>query len=90
MKHIGLLTSGGDAPGMNAAIRAVVRSAIYNKLEVIGVFRGWWGLINEEIKLLNDRSVSGIINQGGTILKTARCPEFETEEGQERAFSGRL
>lgn len=87
IKRIAVLTTGGDAPGMNAAIRAVVRSAIYNKLEVIGVFRGWWGLINEEIKLLNDRSVSGIINQGGTILKTARCPEFESEEGQGRAFN---
>ena len=71
---------------MNAAIRSVVRYAIYNKLEVMGVFRGWWGLINEEMKLLDHRSVSGIINQGGTILKTARCPEFETKDGQERAF----
>jgi len=87
IKRIAVLTTGGDAPGMNAAIRAVVRYGIYNKLEVMGVFRGWWGLINEELKLLDHRSVSGIINQGGTILKTARCPEFLTEEGQKRAFN---
>ncbi len=87
IKRIAVLTTGGDAPGMNAAIRAVVRYAIHNKLEVIGIFRGWWGLINEELKLLDHRSVSGIINQGGTILKTARCPEFETEEGQKRALN---
>lgn len=86
MKRIAVLTTGGDAPGMNAAIRAVVRSAINNKLEVMGVFRGWWGLINEELKLLDHRSVSGVINQGGTILKTARCPEFYTKEGQQRAY----
>lgn len=85
MKRIAVLTTGGDAPGMNPAIRAVVRYAVNSKLEVMGVFRGWWGLINEEMKLLDHRSVSGIINQGGTILKTARCPEFETEEGRKRA-----
>lgn len=87
IKRIAILTTGGDAPGMNAAIRSVVRYAIYNKLEVMGVLRGWWGLINEELKLLNHRAVSGIINQGGTILKTSRCPEFENEEGQARAFN---
>jgi len=86
MKKIAVATTGGDAPGMNAAIRSVVRYATYSKLEVIGVLRGWWGLINEELKLLDHRSVSGIINEGGTILKTARCPEFETEEGQARAY----
>jgi len=86
IKRIAVLTTGGDAPGMNAAIRAVVRYATSNKLEVIGVFRGFGGLINEEIKALDHRSVSGIINQGGTILKTARCPEFKTEEGQRRAY----
>ena len=85
MKTIGVATSGGDAPGMNAAIRAVVRYATYNKLEVIGIFRGFAGLINEELKELNHRSVSNIINRGGTILKTARCNEFLTEEGQRRA-----
>jgi 6-phosphofructokinase 1 len=85
IKRIGVLTTGGDAPGMNAAVRSVVRCAVYNKLEVMGVFRGYWGLINEEIKMLDHRAVSGIINLGGTILKTARCPEFHTEEGQKRA-----
>lgn len=87
MKRIAVLTAGGDAPGMNAAIRSVVRYGISNKLEVMGVFRGWWGLINEELKLFDHRSVSGIINQGGTILKTARCPEFKTEEGRARAYA---
>ena len=86
IKRIAVLTTGGDAPGMNAAIRAVVRFGTNNKLEVMGVFRGWWGLINEELKVFNHRSVSGIINQGGTILKTARCHEFLTEEGQKRAY----
>jgi len=86
MKKIAVLTTGGDAPGMNPAIRSVVRYGINQKLEVMGVFRGWWGLINEELKNLDARSVSGIIGQGGTILKTARCPEFKTEEGQNRAY----
>lgn len=86
MKRIAVLTTGGDAPGMNAAIRSVVRYATSKKVEVLGVFRGWWGLINEEVKLFDHRSVSGIINAGGTILKTARCKEFLTEEGQRRAF----
>jgi 6-phosphofructokinase 1 len=86
IKKIAVLTTGGDAPGMNPAIRSVVRYGISQKLEVMGVFRGWWGLINEELKSLNHRSVSGIIGQGGTILKTARCAEFRTEEGQNRAY----
>lgn len=86
MKRIAVLTTGGDAPGMNPAIRAVVRTALARKLEVVGVFRGWWGLINEEYKLLDHRSVSNIINQGGTMLKTARCPEFFTDQGQARAY----
>lgn len=86
MKRIAVLTAGGDAPGMNPAIRSVVRYGINQKLEMMGVFRGWWGLINEELKLLSHRSVSGIIGQGGTILKTARCAEFRTEEGQKRAY----
>ena len=80
------MTAGGDAPGMNAAVRSVVRYGTSNKLEVMGIFRGWWGLINEELKLFDHRSVSGIVNQGGTILKTARCPEFQTAQGQERAY----
>ncbi len=86
IKRIAVATTGGDAPGMNPAIRAVVRTALSKKLEVFGIFRGWWGLINEELKALDHRSVSGIINQGGTILKTARCQEFFTPEGQERAY----
>ncbi|MDD5561932.1 MAG: 6-phosphofructokinase [Candidatus Omnitrophica bacterium] len=85
IKKIAVLTTGGDAPGMNPVIRSVVRYGINQKLEVMGVFRGWWGLINDELKVLDQRSVSGIINQGGTILKTARCAEFRTEEGQARA-----
>lgn len=85
MKRIGVLTSGGDAPGMNAGIRSVVRSAAAHKLEVFGIFRGYAGLINEELKPLTHRSVSNIINRGGTILKTARCPEFFSEDGQRRA-----
>ncbi len=86
LKKIAVLTTGGDAPGMNPAIRSVVRYGISQKLEVMGVFRGWWGLINEELKPLDHRSVSGIIGQGGTVLKTARCSEFRTEEGQNRAY----
>lgn len=86
IKRIGVLTAGGDAPGMNSCIRGVVRYGLNNKLEVMGIFRGWYGLINEELKLLGHRAVSGIINLGGTMLKTARCPEFKTEEGRERAF----
>ena len=85
VRRIGVLTSGGDAPGMNAAIRSVVRYAIHNKLEVMGVIRGFVGLINKELRPLNHRSVSNIINHGGTILKTARCDEFLTEGGQGRA-----
>jgi len=85
IKRIGVITSGGDAPGMNAAIRSVVRYAAHNKIEVMGIFRGYAGLINEELKLLDHRSVSNIINRGGTILKTARCEEFMTKEGRERA-----
>lgn len=85
IKRIGVLTSGGDAPGMNAAIRSVVRYAIYNKLEVFGIFRGFAGLIDGELKPLNHRSVSNIINRGGTVLKTVRCNEFLAEEGQKQA-----
>ena len=87
IKRIAVLTTGGDAPGMNPAIRSVVRCGLANKLEVMGVLRGWWGLINEDLKSLDHRSVSGIISQGGTVLKTARCAEFQTDEGQSRAFN---
>lgn len=85
MKRIGVLTSGGDGPGMNAAIRSVVRYSLYRGVEIMGIFRGYAGLINEEMKLFNHRSVSNIVNHGGTILKTARCPEFMTKEGRSRA-----
>jgi len=85
IKTIGVLTSGGDAPGMNAAIRAVVRTAINEGLNVIGVRRGYAGLIASDIVPMQMRSVSDIINRGGTVLYTARCPEFMTEEGQSTA-----
>lgn len=86
MKTIGVLTSGGDAPGMNAAIRAVVRSGIYNDIKVIGVEGGYNGLINANIRQMNLSSVGDIIHRGGTILKTARCEEFKTEEGRKKAL----
>ena len=85
IKKIGVLTSGGDAPGMNAAIRAVVRKALANGLSVVGIERGYLGLLNEEIFEMNKRSVSDIIQQGGTILGTARCNEFREEEVQAKA-----
>ena len=84
VKTIGVLTSGGDAPGMNAAIRAVVRGAINRGLKVKGIMRGYAGLLDEEIVDMDTTSVSDIINRGGTILYTARCLEFTTPEGQER------
>lgn len=82
IKTIGVLTSGGDAPGMNAAIRAVVRKAIANGVKVKGIKKGYQGLLNEEIVDLEKKDVSDIIQRGGTILGTARCSEFRTEEGQ--------
>lgn len=85
IKKIGVLTSGGDAPGMNAAVRAVVRSALSKGMEVYGIHRGYVGLISGEIEKMNARSVSDIIHRGGTMLCTARCPEFRTEEGLDRA-----
>jgi len=85
MKRIGVLTSGGDAPGMNACLRAVVRTALYNNLEVIGFRHGYEGLIHDEHILLNHKSVANIIQRGGTILKTARSQRFMTEEGLHKA-----
>ncbi len=85
MKKIAILTSGGDAPGMNAAIRAVVRTALANGLEVMGVQRGYAGLINGELFNMNRTSVSDIIQRGGTILRTARCAEFKQEEVRKKA-----
>jgi len=86
IKCVGILTSGGDAPGMNAAIRAVTRSAIYNGLDVKGIYRGYKGLITGEIALFKTNNVSNIIQQGGTILKTARSMEFREPEGRRTAF----
>lgn len=86
IRKIGVLTSGGDAPGMNAAIRAVVRTGINRGLKVEGVYRGYNGLINGDIEEMNLRSVSDIIHRGGTMLYTARSPEFRTEEGMQKAI----
>ena len=86
VKCIGILTSGGDAPGMNAAIRAVTRAAIYNGLQVKGIHRGYRGLVTGEIKEFKSQNVSNIIQLGGTILKTARCQEFTTPEGRQIAY----
>ncbi|NDV65611.1 6-phosphofructokinase [Bacteroides sp. 224] len=86
VKCIGILTSGGDAPGMNAAIRAVTRSAIYNGLSVKGIYRGYRGLVMDEIEEFKSQNVSNIIQMGGTILKTARCKEFMTPEGRKIAY----
>ena len=86
IKCIGILTSGGDAPGMNAAIRAVTRTALYNGFEVKGIMRGYKGLMTNEIVDFRSKSVSNIIQQGGTILKTARCKEFQTPEGRRQAY----
>lgn len=83
MKKIGVLTSGGDAPGMNAAIRAVVRYGIFAGMEVVGIERGYAGLLEGKFVPMSMRSVSDIIQRGGTILRTARCPEFKTKEGQD-------
>jgi 6-phosphofructokinase 1 len=84
-KKIAVLTSGGDAPGMNAAIRAVIRTAVYRNVKVVGFMRGYAGLLAGELIDLDARSVSDTIHRGGTMLKTARCPEMMTEEGQKRA-----
>ena len=86
INSIGILTSGGDAPGMNAAIRAVTRSAIYNGLKVFGIYRGYKGLVTGEIQEFKSQNVSNIIQMGGTILKTARCKEFKTPEGRAQAY----
>ena len=87
VKRIGVLTSGGDAPGMNPCVRAVVRTALFHGIECYGIRRGWHGLINGDIVKLDEKSVSHTINRGGTILYTARSKEFMTEEGQRKAVS---
>ena len=87
IKRIGVLTSGGDAPGMNPCVRAVVRTALYHGIECYGIRRGWNGLINGDIIRLNESNIAHIINRGGTVLYTARSREFMTEEGQRKAVS---
>ncbi len=84
--RVGVLTSGGDSPGMNAAIRAVVKTCWHNKLEVYGIMRGYSGMVDNEIQKFESRSVSNIIQRGGTILKTARCKEFLEKEGRQQAY----
>src|SRR6187455_2399332 len=84
---IAVLTSGGDAPGMNAAIRAVVRTGNYYGMEVYGSMRGYQGLIDDDIYQMENRSVANIIQRGGTILKTARCKEFYEPEGRKKAYA---
>ena len=86
IRTIGVLTSGGDAPGMNAAIRAVTRAGIYNGFNIKGIYRGYDGLIKGEVKPFTTEDVSGIINRGGTILKTARSKDFMTPEGKLKAY----
>ena len=87
IKTIGVLTSGGDAPGMNAAVRAIVRAGISKGYRMMGIQRGYNGLINGEVYEMNVRSVSEIIHRGGTILYTARCLEFKTKEGQAKGLA---
>ena len=87
VKRIGVLTSGGDAPGMNACVRAVVRTAMYHGIECYGIRRGYNGLISGDIVRLDEKNIAHIINRGGTILYTARSKEFMTEEGQRKAVS---
>ena len=86
IKRIGVLTSGGDAPGMNAAVRAVVRSASFFSIECVAIYQGYEGLISNNTKMMNARGVNNIINKGGTVLKSARCLEFRTPEGRQKAF----
>ncbi len=90
IKTIGVLTSGGDAPGMNAAIRAVTRAGICNGFKIMGIYRGYDGLINDEIEPFTTENVSGIIMMGGTILKTARSKEFMTPEGKQKAYENMI
>ena len=86
-KRIGILSSGGDAPGMNATIRAVTRTALAHGVEVVGIYRGYSGLISRDVKVLGLRDVSNMMNHGGTVLYSDRCPEFKTEEGMQKAIA---
>ncbi|HEX8562130.1 MAG TPA: 6-phosphofructokinase [Flavobacterium sp.] len=90
IKKIGVLTSGGDSPGMNAAIRAVVRTCAYHSIECVGIYRGYQGMIEGDFKEMGARSVNNIVNKGGTILKSARSKEFMTPEGREKAHNNLL
>ena len=90
IKTIGILTSGGDAPGMNAAIRAVTRAGICNGFKVVAIYRGWEGLINDDMQEFTTENVSGIITLGGTILKTARAKDFMTPEGRQKAYDNMM
>jgi len=86
IKKVGVITSGGDAPGMNAAIRAVVRACSYYKIECLGFYRGYQGIIEDDYISLDARSVKNIISKGGTILKSARSNDFRTKEGRKKAY----
>ena len=86
IKKIGVMTSGGDAPGMNAAIRSVVRACAFHNVECVGIYRGYEGMIEGDFKAMDARSVKGIINKGGTVLKSARSKEFRTAEGRKKAY----
>ncbi|MGB7395836.1 MAG: 6-phosphofructokinase [Pricia sp.] len=86
LKKIGVLTSGGDSPGMNAAIRSVVRTCAYMNVDCVGIYRGYQGMIEGDFKPMDARSVNNIINKGGTILKSARCQDFRTPEGRKKAY----
>ena len=86
IRKIGVLTSGGDSPGMNAAIRSVVRTCAYMKVDCVGIYRGYQGMIEGDFKPMDARSVNNIVNKGGTILKSARCDDFRTDEGRKKAY----
>lgn len=86
IKKVAVFTSGGDSPGMNAAIRSVVRTCAYKKIECVAIYRGYQGMIDGDFKEMNARSVNNIINKGGTILKSARCEDFRTEKGRQKAY----
>ena len=86
IKKIGVLTSGGDSPGMNAAIRSVVRTCAFHKIQCVGIYRGYEGMIDGDFKVLDARSVNNIINKGGTFLKSARSDRFRTKEGRKQAY----
>ena len=87
IKKIGVMTSGGDSPGMNAAIRSVVRTCAFYEIECVGIYRGYEGMIEGDFTNLDARSVKGIINKGGTFLKSARSHEFRTKEGRQKAYN---